>query len=145
MNRAILALTLVFSAIVLAPSALASEDCIRVQQVRAFSVDSDSSLIVRQGPSRFHRITLAENCPVGEADRIGFVQGNSQFYVVGRGSRQIPATTTSMQSRFCTVTPHAQISVIRNNEDRRTRCPILSIEASSREAFEAGKVRDNRY
>ena len=145
MIRSAALLVLALSATALAPPVLASDDCIRVQQVRAFSVDSDRTLVVRQGPSRFHRVTLPEDCPLESADRLGFVQGNSQFYVIGQGSRHIPANTSSLQTRFCTATPHAYVSIIENNKDRRTRCPILSIEASSQEAFQAGQVRDNRY
>lgn len=145
MIRSFAALAIALSAAALPALASASEDCIRVQQVRAFAVDSDHSLIVRQGPSRFHRVTLSADCPIGRADRIGFVQGNSQFYVVGRGNDHIPVSRSSLQSRFCTATPHAFVSVIENDKSLRTRCPIVSIEASTQEAFQAGQVRDNRY
>lgn len=144
-RRAIL-VSIALTAVAVASPALASDDCVRVQQVRAFSVESENSLIVRQGPSRFHRITVASDCPLAEADRIGLVQGNSQLYVVGRGSQFIPTSGGSLSTRFCTATPHAYVSIIDDSQDRRPRCRIQAIEPTTAEQFEAANnTRDNRY
>ncbi len=126
--------------------ASASEECIRTQQVRAFATDSADSLIVRQGPSRFHRVEVAPGCQLDRADRIGFAQGNAQLYTMGRGSQVIPTSSSSLQTRFCSATPHAYVTVIDNSEDVRTRCRIQSIQPSTRAAFEAAdNRRDKRY
>ena len=144
-RAALMSIALAAVAAVSAP-ALAADDCVRIQQVRAFSVDSDNSLIVRQGPSRFHRITVAPGCQLERADRIGFVQGSAQLYTLGRGSQLIPTSSSSLQTRFCSATPHAYISVIDNGEDRRARCRIQGIEPSTLEQFQAAdNSRDNRY
>lgn len=145
MRRVALALATLLAATAFATPAFAGDqdECVRVNQVRAFAADGDA-LIVRQGKSTFRRIDVAEGCPLAAADRIGFAVGNSQLYVQGMGGRFIPTSETT-HARFCTATRHAYVTLIEDNEDLRSRCRITAISPSSREAFDAaGQVRDNR-
>lgn len=131
---------------VLAQASESQSDCVRINQVRAFTVESDTSVLVRQGKGQFRRITVTEGCPIPRADRIGFAFGGQQLSTLGTGGRQIPVTTSGIQNRFCSASPHAYVTFIRDNDDQRERCRIQSIETIDRETFEAsGTVRDNRH
>lgn len=141
----LLALSLVATAALLSTSpAQAQDDCVRIKQVRAFSVQDDA-LVVRVGKSQFRRIAVEDACPLERADRIGFAQGQQQLYVLGRGSDRIPVVNDSIVGRFCDDTRHTYVTLIDDGVDLRAWCRIVGIQGSSRDEFEAGAVNDNRY
>jgi hypothetical protein len=139
---AVLALASLLPTIALANN---NDDCVRVNQVRAFAAETDTSLIVRQGKGQFKRITVQAGCPIEDADRIGFAVGSQQLYTQAVDGRFIPTNSTNLQNRFCTASRHTYLTVIRDNEDLRSRCKIQAIETVDRGTFDAaGAVRDNR-
>lgn len=147
MNRLYITTAFAVIAALTAPSVSANDDtCIRVQQVRAFAPMNDNTLIVRQGPEQFRKVTVSDGCPVQTADRIAFAIGSRQQYLIGRGSERIAVNRSGALRRICEESRHAYVSFIDNREDDRPRCQIESIEISDRNEFEAQAViRDNRY
>ena len=113
--------------------------------MRAFAAETDTSPIVRQGKGQFKRITVQSGCPIEDADRIGFAVGSQQIYTQAADGRFIPTNSTNLQNRFCTASRHTYLTIIRDNEDLRSRCKIKAIETVDRAIFDAaGTVRDNR-
>lgn len=130
----------------LAAAAPPREDCVRLEHVRAFAAESDTSLVVRQGRSQYRRITVEAGCPIRQADRIGFAVGAQQAYLQGAGARLIAVTGATGTPRLCTASPHAYVTFIEDGRDLRARCRIQGIEGADRAAFDAaGPGRDNRY
>lgn len=77
MNRKYMTASFTVIAVLAAPFASASDNtCVRINQVRAFAPVGDNTLIVRQGPEQFRKITVSEGCPVQTADRIAFAIGS---------------------------------------------------------------------
>ena len=121
-------------------------ECIRIQQVRAFATESETTLIVRQGRSQYRRLAVEDGCPLRSADRIGFAFGGNQFYLSSSSGRQIPVNTTTLGTRVCTATPHAYLVVIDDGSDLRERCRVQGITAATAADFEtANPYVDNRY
>ena len=116
---AVLALASLIPTIALADN---NDDCVRVNQVRAFAAETDTSLIVRQGKGQFKRITVQAGCPIEDADRIGFAVGSQQLYTQAVDGRFIPTNSTNLQNRFCTasaVSPAFQPITGPKRSDRR--------------------------
>lgn len=114
-----------------------NDECIRTNQARAFAVESENSVIIRQGRENFRRVTVAENCPLNDADRVAFFIGNNVASAT-IGGRTVPVNKSTISERICTKTPHARLAVIEDGVDQSvTRCAITSIAPANRTDFES--------
>lgn len=144
----VVSLVLVFLLTFLIPTAHAGpEASFRPARVRAFAPESPTSLIVREGRSRFVRLTLAERCPaLSQASRLALQTGSS-LAAADETGRQLPVVRGPAPGVISSETPHAYIVAIDTNS--RTVCRLAGVAVVGQAAFEAAAAafgsRDNRY
>lgn len=143
----VVSLVLVFLLTFLIPTAHAGPDAsFRPARVRAFAPESPTSLLVREGRSRFVRLTLAESCPVlGQASRVAFQTGSS-LTVASESTGQVPVVRGAAPIVVSNGTRSAFVVAITANN--RVACRLASVAPADQAAFEAAAVngsRDNRY
>jgi hypothetical protein len=143
--------TLTFVLLTLTPpyAALAEEAdvSIRTNRVREFAPESPSSVVLREGPSLYRRVTTRQACPeLSTAHRIAFQIGTNLPAVEARGT-WIPVNGRSNVKRVSSGTRHAAVVAI--SGDRRAACPIDKVDAIDEAAFDQVKrqngSRDNRW
>lgn len=144
-------LALIFALSLMASVAQAAESSesgasFRPARVRAFAPESTNSVVLREGRSRFVRLTLAESCPsLSQASRVAFQTGSS-LPVADEGSRQVPVVRKA-PTVVSNGTPHTFVVVI--NDSNRTACRLSGVTAVDQAVFDAASQlhgqRDNRY
>lgn len=119
----------------------------RPDRVRAFAVESDRSVVVREARERFLRLTFAAPCPklIG-AQRLAFQIGPGLVAAVEDGTL-VPIVRNSAPGVISAATPHAHAVVI--GLDGRTICRLLGVTEVDRSLFDAAAAvhgrRDNRH
>ena len=121
------------------------EDCVYINKVRAFAVESNTTLVVRQGKGVYRRIEVPAGCPIYNADRIGFSYGNQLVYLQNPTGGYTRVTNGNIVGRFCSATPHSNVVLVNDREDIDRQCKILKISAATQDEFEALPRQDNRY
>jgi len=119
----------------------------RPDRVRAFAVESDRSVVVREARQRFLRLTLAAPCPaLISAQRLDFQVGPGLVAAVEDGSL-VPIVRNSAPAVISVATPHAHAVVI--GSEGRTTCRLLDVAEVDRSLFDAAAAvhgrHDNRY
>lgn len=144
----VVSLVLTFLLTFLVPSAHAGPDAsFRPARVRAFTTESATSLLVREGRATYRRLTLAESCPaLSHASRIAFQTGSS-FAAADDGGRQVPVIHGQAPAVVSTGTRSAFVVAITANS--RVACRLASVAPADQAAFEAAAQlngqQDNRY
>lgn len=119
----------------------------RPGRVRAFAPESPTSVVLREGRSRFVRLTLAESCPaLTQASRLAFQTGPSLTGAHEQG-RQVPVVRGAVPTVVSNGTRH--IYVVAINDNSRTTCQLAGVAVVDQAEFEAvaqlNGQRDNRY
>lgn len=145
-------LALFFVLSLMAPAAQAAEASdsgasFRPARVRAFAPESPTSVVLREGRSRFVRLTLAESCPaLSQASRVAFQSGPA-LAAADETGRQVAVVRGPAPAVVSSETPHAYIVSIGTNS--RTACRLAGVAVVGQAAFEAAAQlhgqRDNRY
>lgn len=144
----VVSLVLVFLLTFLVPTAHAGPDAsFRPARVRAFVPESSNSVVLREGRSRFVRLTLVESCPaLGQASRLAFQTGSS-LAAADETGRQVPVVRGQAPTVVSNGTTHVHLVAI--NDNSRTTCRLAGVTVVGQAAFEAAAQlhgqRDNRY
>lgn len=120
---------------------------IRPQRIRAFAVESDRSVVVREGPSTFRRLTTQESCPyLASATRLAFQIG-TDTEAVDSGAGAVALTRGAPPPQVSGRTPHAAVVLVL--PQGRTACFIdkvlIADESEFQSAADAHGKHDNRY
>lgn len=151
LSAAVVSLALVFLLTLLSSAAQAESidvsPSFRPARIRAFAPETPSSLVVREGRSRYVRLTLADACPaLASAQRIAFQVG-SALPVADEPGIRVPAVHGAPPAKLSAATPHAYLVVIA--PDARTACRLAGVAMADRATFDhaaaAHGARDNRY
>lgn len=147
MNKFIIATIMMFASATSAASSSRTnpDDCVGIDRVRAFAVESDSTLIVRQAKTIYRRIEVENGCVNMDADRIGFAFGNRLAYTTGLTGSTTRITSSSIVNRMCTNTPHSNIVFIDDSNKYDSSCRIKNISPATEEEFNSLDKKDNRY
>lgn len=119
----------------------------RPARVRAFAVESDRSVVVREARERFLRLTLAAPCPtLINARRLAFQIGPGLVAAVEDGTL-VPIVRNASPRVISPATPHAYAVVI--GDEGRTTCRLLDVAEVDQSLFDAAAAvhgrRDNRH
>jgi hypothetical protein len=119
----------------------------RPDRVRAFAVESDHSVVVREARQRFLRLTLASPCPaLISAHRLAFQIGPGLVAAVEDGTL-VPIVRNSAPPVISVATPHAHAVVV--GSEGRATCRLLDVAEVDQSLFDAAAAvhgrRDNRY
>lgn len=119
----------------------------RPARVRAFTPESATSLLVREGRATYRRLTLAESCPaLTQASRVAFQTGPSLTGAHEQG-RQVPIVRGAVPTVVSNGTRNSFVVAITANS--RAACRLAGVTVVGQEAFEAAAAvsgsRDNRY
>lgn len=148
---AVVSLVLVFLLTCLSSTAQAgssgSHASFRPARVRAFAPETPSSLVVREGRSRFVRLTLTEACPaLTTAQRLSFQIGPGLAEVQAEGAL-VPVVRNNAPTVVSTATPHAHIVAIQSNS--RVACRLAGVAEADQAAFDTAAAvhgkHDNRH
>lgn len=126
---------------------LTATPAFRPDRVRAFAVESDRSVVVREARQRFLRLTFAAPCPtlIG-AQRLAFQVGPGLIAAVEDGTL-VPIVRNTAPRLMSAATPHAYAVVI--GLDSRTTCRLLGVTEVDRSLFDAAAAihgrRGNRH
>ena len=145
---AMAALVLIFLLTLLAPAAHAGSDAsFRPARVRAFAQESAISLVVREGRSRFVRLTLAEECPtLAKAQRLSFQIGAGLVAAEQEGG-SVPVVRNTVPTVVSRETRHAHVVAVNGNN--RVACRLAGVAHVDQAAFDTAAAvhgaHDNRY
>lgn len=125
---------------------LSAMPAFRPDRVRAFAVESDRSVVVREAREHFLRLTFAAPCPtlIG-AQRLAFQIGPGLVAVVEDGTL-VPIVRDTAPRVISAATPHAYAVVV--GLDGRATCRLLGVTEVDRSLFDAAAAhgrRENRY
>lgn len=119
----------------------------RPARIRAFTPESDTSVIVREGRERYLRLTLSEACPgLADGQRLAFQVGPG-LVAADHDGMLIPVTRQSAPPVISPATPHAYLVTVATGS--RATCRLSGVAEVDRSLFEAAAAtnggHDNRY
>lgn len=137
----------------MAPAAHAAEASesgasFRPARIRAFALENNQSLIVREGRSHYLRLSLAESCPaLTQASRLAFQTG-SYLAVADDGGRQVPVVRGALPTVVSNGGTRNQF-VVAITANSRAACRLAGVTVVDQAAFDGAAQlhgsRDNRY
>lgn len=144
----LVSLALIFLLTLLAPAAHADSDAsFRADRVRAFAPESTQSVVIREGRSRFVRLTFVDSCPaLARAERIAFQVGSGLFATEQDGA-SVPMVRNTVPTVVSSETRHAHVVAINGNS--RVACRLAGVTPADQAAFDMAAAvhgsHDNRY
>jgi hypothetical protein len=120
--------------------AAAEPATIRPAQLRGFAVESETSVVVREGHDRFRRVVLAVSCPeLTQTRSLDFQIGAGVFADLDESASPVPVIRSLAPPQVSSDTRQLHLLVGRPGV-LRTACAVARIEAASRAAFDDAGV-----
>ena len=113
---------------------------IRPAQLRGFAVETETSVVVREGHDRFRRVVLAAPCPeLTRTHRLDFQIGAGVFADIDEAGAPVPMVRSPAPPQVSSETRQLHLLVGRPGA-LRTACAVARIEAADRKAFDDAGV-----